>query len=235
MKSLLGLLVAILLLVSGFIPSRGYAADMDFPSREQPLRVDREAGMVLIYSEVNANGIKTANPHWGVVSADGSLSEQGILKTYANHLAFHDALVSIGARPGNNLTEETVGVPVEGDPLIVTATWPGLGKELTLEEVFGDETGKGFEIRFGGNRHMSAEAKTGCVMCLESCWVGITSNARYPNISSLRRLISPNSEFTGKADVLPGPGAPVILIYRVADDAIRTGRVVEPALESQGD
>jgi hypothetical protein len=198
--------------------SAGIAAEPAFPSRENPILVDKNTATVLIYTEVNARGLQSTNPHWGVVSVDGSLSDKAILKTYANYLAFHAALVSIGAHPGDNLTKDNTGVTVEGDRLDVTATWPGLGKELSLSEIFADESGKGFDIRFGGNREMSQKAATGCVMCLESCWVAVTSNARYPNISDFRRMLSPNSRFKGKAEVLPASGEPVILIFRLVHE-----------------
>jgi hypothetical protein len=192
-----------------------FAADVQLPTKENPLVVDQEGKRVLIYTEVNEKNLHETNPHWGVVFKDGKLGDKAILKAYAPHLAFYDALVQIGAKPGNNLTEDMLGIPVAGDLLEVSATWPGLGKELTLKEVFYDETGKGFEIRFGGNRQASEAYGTGCMTCLESCWISIVSNARYPNISSAKRIVSPNSRFKGKAEILPGGDKPVVLIYRL--------------------
>jgi hypothetical protein len=178
--------------------------------------IDKEGKRVLIYTEVNEKNLHDTNPHWGVVFKDGKYGDKAILRAYANHLAFHDALVEIGAKPGDNLTKDVLDVPVEGDVLEMTATWPGLGRELKLGDIFFDETGKGFEIKFGGNRKASEENNTGCITCLESCWISIASNAKYPNISSAKRALTPNSRFKGKEEVLPGGGEPVILIYRLA-------------------
>lgn len=50
----------------------------------------------------------------------------------------------------------------------------------------------------------------------ESCWISISSNVNYPQTGQIRRFISPNSRFKGRADVLPGDGESVVLIYRVA-------------------
>jgi hypothetical protein len=187
------------------------------PTRENPLIIDEAGRRVLMYTEVNGKALKEDNPHWGVVSKDGGLADKAILKSSANHLEFHDALLRIGAKPGDNLTSDALGNTVEGSRLEVTATWPGMSRELKLEEIFSDSSGRGFDIRFGGNRTASAQYNTGCITCLESCWVAITSNARYPNISTARRAVWPNSRFRGRADVLPGDGKPVILIYRLAD------------------
>lgn len=185
------------------------------PTRDNPLIADLPAKRVLIYTEVNGHYLTESNPHWGVVFVGGKLAEKGILWAYVEPTAFYDALLKIGARPGNNLTSKSYGEFVKGDHLQVTATWPGLDKELSLAEIIGDEAGKGFAIRFGGNRKAAAEEHTGCITCLEGCWIAITSNDRYPFVSPVRRFFSPNSRFQGRSGVLPGPGKPVILIYRL--------------------
>ena len=188
----------------------------NFPTKENPLVIDEKGKRVLIYTEVNEMNVHQWNVHWGVVFKDGKFQDRAILRAYPNQLDFHDALIKIGAKPGNNLNKDTIGHYVEGETLDVKATWPGLGKELSLNEIFVDEKGKSFNIRFGGNRKASEEQKTGCITCLESCWISISSNANYPQTGPIKRFLNPNSHFRGRADVLPGDGKPVILIYRVA-------------------
>jgi hypothetical protein len=189
---------------------------LNFPTRENPLIIDEKGKRVLIYTEVHEMNVHQWNVHWGVVFKDGKFQDRAILRAYSNQLDFHDALIKIGAKPGNNLNKDTIGEYVKGDPLDIKATWPGLGKELTLDDIFIDEKGKKFNIRFGGNRKASEEKQTGCITCLESCWISIASNANYPQTHSIRRFIKPNSRFKGRADVLPEDGKPVILIYKVA-------------------
>lgn len=152
-----------------------------------------------------------------MVFKDGRFNDRAILRSYANPLDFYDALIKIGAKPGNNLNKDTIGQYVEGSTLEVKATWPGLGKELSLSEIFEDTSGKGFHIKFGGNRKASQEQNTGCITCLESCWISITSNAKYPQTGAIKRFINPNSRFRGNADILPKDGQPVILIYRLVE------------------
>ncbi len=187
-----------------------------FPTKENPVIVDEKGKRVLIYTEVHEMNVHQSNVHWGVVFKDGKFQDRAILRAFSNQLDFHDALIKIGAKPGNSLTKETVGKYVEGDTLDVKATWPGLGKEISLNDIFVDEKSKAFHIKFGGNRKASEEQKTGCITCLESCWISISSNANYPQTAPLKRFLSPNSHFKGNASVLPGDGKPVILIYRVA-------------------
>lgn len=198
--------------------ARSAAEDVQqYPTKTNPLVIDGKGKRVLVYTEVHEMNVHQSNVHWGIVFKDGKFQDRAILRAYANHLGFHDALIKIGAKPGNNLTKDTIGKYVEGDILDIKATWPGLGKELTLDEIFQDQTGKGFQIKFGGNRKASEEQNTGCITCLESCWISISSNARYPQTNSIKRFLDPNSRFKGRADALPGDGKPVILMYRVAN------------------
>jgi len=188
----------------------------NLPTKEKPLIIDEKGKRVLIYTEVNEMNVNQSNVHWGVVFKDGKFQDRSILRSFANQLDFHDALIKIGAKPGNTLNKDTIGKYVEGDTLDMKATWPGLGKELSLNDIFIDEKGKGFKIKFGGNRKASEEKNTGCITCLESCWISISSNANYPQTNSLKRFFNPNSRFKGNANILPDDGKPVILIYSVS-------------------
>ena len=188
----------------------------NFPTKKNPLMIDTKGKRVLIYTEVNEMNVHQSNVHWGVVFKDGKFQDRAILRAYSNHLAFHDALIKIGAKPGNTLSKDTIGQYVQGDTLDIKATWPGLGKELSLDDIFVDEKGKPFMVKFGGNRKGSKEKNTGCITCLESCWISISSNTNYPQTGSIKRFLNPNSHFKGNAKVLPEDGKPVILIYTVA-------------------
>jgi hypothetical protein len=186
-------------------------------SRAKSLSIDRERRRVLIYTELNRGSLQNKNPHWGVVSKSGKLADKGILNAFCEPLEFHDALIQIGAKPGNNLTEKSTGQFVAGDRLIVSAVRPDTGKEFAFGQIFHDSSGKGFSISFGGNRKAAHDWNTGCITCLESCWVGITSNAVYPAIGTFKRLMSPNSLFAWNTELIPVlENLPVILTYRQA-------------------
>lgn len=212
-----GGLIAALLFIAVFFTSSGYAFDFkDLPTREKPLIIDTKHNAVMIYTEVNHKNVSKLNSHWGVVSKNGKLADKAILIAHCNHLDFHDALIKIGAKPGNTLTKNSDGKYVEGETIQITAIIHGNERMLALNEIFFDEKGKGFNIKFGGNRKASEEEKTGCITCLESCWVAITSNANYPQIGNFKRLVKPNSRFKGVDAVLDRDGKPVILIYKLS-------------------
>jgi hypothetical protein len=206
-----GVVATLILSWAGPVP----ASDRDvsaLPSRVVPLRIDSINRRVLIYAEVNLKSLNQSNPHWGVVYQGGELNTNAIFHAFCTPQEFYDALLQIGVRPGNNLTLRSSAEVIGGDELLVSVTWPGLSRPLGLADILEDSSGKGFRIRFGGNRQRAVEEQTGCITCLESCPIGITSNAAYPAISSFKRMISPNSQFKGKAEKLPRQGG-VILIY----------------------
>lgn len=185
-----------------------------YTDKNTPLAIDKHKKTVHIYTEVNLKNIKKKNPHWGIVAKNGKLADKAILTSFCDAIDFHDALLSIGAKHGNNLTEDKTGIVVGGDVLDVSLFWEDTAKTYRLKDAFEDSTGKGFQIRFGGNKEAAKREKTGCITCLESCWIAITSNDRYPNISNLKRTLSPNSYFKGNEAVLPNKeGSPVIVKY----------------------
>jgi hypothetical protein len=189
----------------------------DWPTRERPLVEDTHNRTIKMYTELSLEHLTRTTAHWGIGYAGGTLADKFILLSPARPVEFHDALVRIGARPGNNLCTESYGEFVAGDALAVSAVWPGLKTALGLKDIFHDETGKGFFIRFGGNRDAALKHKTGCLTCLESCPVGITSNAAYPHIRGIQRSIMPNSRFRGHPETLPRRDAfPLVVSYRLA-------------------
>jgi hypothetical protein len=209
-----GVVVTLILAVPGLIPS--LAADLPLlPTKTHPLLIDAKNRQVLIYTEILFKNWDKANPHWGVVFRGGKLWDKAILSAFCTPQEFYEALVQIGARPGNNPALDQSGTVVQGEELSVSVIRPGQAKSFSLADLIFDQTGKGFCIRFGGNIEIAARERTGCITCLESCPVGITSNAVYPTISSWKRFYSPNSMFKGKTEILPAQeGLPFILIYQ---------------------
>lgn len=219
----LGLIILVIIFLGGSIAATADKKPSSFPSPGRPLLINIKERTVLLYTEINRKYLVETNPHWGIVFKGGKLADKAIVRSYAAPPDFYDALIKIGARPGNNLAPDRFGETVKGDRFAVTATWPGLNRELTMGEIFCDATGRGFDIRFGGNRERAIKENTGCLLCLESCPISITSNAAYPTIGTVKRLFSPNSRFKGRSDNLPNVDHhPVIFIFCLAGpDGIR--------------
>jgi len=188
----------------------------DWPTRGNPVELDMQRRVIKLYTELRLRHLTETTPHWGIGYSKGKLADKFILSSPVEPVTFHDALIRIGARAGNNLSFDGYGKFVKGDRLTLSAQWPGLRTSVGIKDIFYDSAGKGFDIRFGGNRTAASEKKTGCLTCLESCPIGITSNAVYPHLSTLQRILRPNSSFRGKPEVLPAKEAiPVVVFYQL--------------------
>ena len=89
---------------------------------------------------------------------------------------------------------------VTGSKLDISVNWQGAAKAYSFDEVIVDSNGKKLDMRFGGNLTAAEEKKTGCLVCLDSCPVGIVSNATYTYGAVEKRG---EVKFKGNASVLP--------------------------------
>jgi hypothetical protein len=194
----------------------GSGSESSAPSDE--IVVDKDAGEVIIPAEVNGKYFTEPTRH-GVVSKDGSNGEKSVLRGLVDEKEFYQALVDIGATPGNNVTMENMnagpddGVSTEGSKLDVFVTWEGLDKEIPFDDIIKASDERPADIRFGGNLENAKAKNTGCILCLDSCAVGITSNAAYPTGSTQNDLV----KFYGDDTVLPADGTRVSVIFRLAE------------------
>ena len=165
-----------------------------------PLTVDKQNGSITLLAEVNGKYLLTPTRH-AVVFKNGKNGDKSIFIGLADHKAFYDALIAIGAKPGNNMTMENKEITkVKGDLLDVTVTWNGAPRSYTLDEVIIDNNKKPILMRFGGNYEKAMSLNTGCLFCLDSCPVGIASNSNYTiGAVEKRQEVS----FTGNKDILP--------------------------------
>jgi hypothetical protein len=193
------------------LPTPSPKTDEATPNKKKSMVVDEKAKEIRLFAIVNGKYLHQPTRH-GVVFAEGKNGNKSVFKAYTNQNDFHDALIKAGAKPGNNLTMKTAtGKYVEGDVLDVFIIWDGADKEYRLDEVIQDSGGNGFQINFGGNATEARQKFTGCILCLDSCPVGITSNARYPHGAFASREV----KFKGDKDILPPDGTSVTIVFRL--------------------
>lgn len=219
MKKLLSILTMLVLVIAVSVgcsskPANTTADKNDSNAKKdaEVLVVNKDKKEVKILAEVNGKYFTESTRH-GVVFKDGSNGEKSVLRGLANQVDFYNGLESIGAKPGNNikLTDMDKGVKVEGSKLNVFVTWEGLGKEIPFNDIISSSDPRPMDVRFGGNLENAKSKNTGCILCLDSCAVGITSNASYGTGESK------TVKFNGKKDVLPKDGTKVTVIFRLAE------------------
>ncbi len=146
---------------------------------KDPFRVDAKEKSLSVIAEVNKKYLSQTTHH-GIVSTTGKLVNKALFRAFVDPKTLHEGFIGLGFKPGNNMTmknkEKTF---VEGEPLDVFVTWRGARKTYRFNEVVSDSNGKPIDLRFGGNLVKALEMNTGCLICLDSCPVGITSNRTY--------------------------------------------------------
>lgn len=181
-------------------------------TKANPLKVDKAAGTVSFLATVNGKYFFEPTRH-AAVFAGGSNGDKAVFKALAQPEPYYNGLVAIGAKAGNNMTfDNMMKTHVAGDALDVTVTWNGANKEYKLDEVIKDSNNKPIDIRFGGNLKNSQDKKTGCLICLDSCPVGISSNSTYTMGAVEKRN---EVKFTGNKAVLPADGSLVEVTVKI--------------------
>lgn len=188
------------------------AATLNGVTEENPLKVDKDAKSVTIYTKYNGKFETEATRHL-VICKDGKLSDKSIFSSYVSPTDFYNALVEVGAEPGNNMTADNASTTKsEGSKLEVTLAWAGQEGSVGIDDVVKDSNGKAIDMRFSGNIDPSKEYNTGCISCLDSCFVGITSNGEYP-LGAIEE--TKEVSFSVDADKAPEDGTPVAITYTV--------------------
>lgn len=224
MKKLRNLLLFFIvgcLLVTGCAKDNGKATDsadntkseaLQGVSEESPLKVDKDGKKVVIYGTFNGKYLTEATRHL-VIYNEGKLSDMPMLQTLVSPTDFHKALENIGAEPGNNMTADNASKTLsEGTPLNVKIYWEGNEGGTDLNDFLKDSNGKKIDMRFSGNLQNSEDFNTGCVSCLDSCFVGITSNATYP-LGAIEE--SKEVEFSVNPDNHPEDKQSVAIVYSI--------------------
>lgn len=169
-------------------------------SEQNPILVDKDAKTVTIYATLNGKYIDGGTRH-AIVSSSGKVSDKSMFVTPVTPENFYKALEEIGAKPGNNVTADNAKeTKVEGssfDIKIITD-----GKEYGIDEAIKDSNGNPIKMKFGGNLDNAKEYNTGCIACLDSCYVGIVSNSEYLLSDAEQNKVN----FTCNKDILKNDG-----------------------------
>ena len=187
-------------------------ATLNGVTEENPLKVDKDSKSVTIYAKYNGKFETEATRHLAIFK-DGKLSDMSIFSSYVSPVDFYNALVEVGAEAGNNMTADNAATTkTEGSKLELTLAWACQEGSVGIDDVVKDSNGKALDIRFSGNIDNAKDFNTGCITCLDSCFVGITSNGEYP-LGAIEE--AKEVEFTVNADKAPEDGTPVAITYTV--------------------
>ncbi len=187
------------------------------PTESNPIVVNKDKKEVKYLAEVN--GIYfTENTRHGIVYKGGSNGDKSVLTGLGDEKEFYQAMIDCGFKAGNNLTADDMsatsgeGKTIEGDKLEVTIEWDGQDP-MPIENCFKPTklSARTADWRFGGNLERAKAKNTGCVLCLDSCAVGICSDASWPCNTT---TATNTTWFNGVESVLPADGTKVIVTFK---------------------
>lgn len=180
-------------------------------TKDEPIKISEDRKSLIYLAKVNGKYFYQATRHASVYQG-GKNGDKSILTSLANQNDFYKALKEIGLKPGNNMSLKNKEVThVAGDELDINVTWDGAAREYNLDEVIIDSNNLPLVMKFGGNEERAKKKNTGCLICLDSCPVGVVSNAVYTYGSVEKRS---EVAFKGNKNVLPKDGTIVKIIVR---------------------
>jgi len=189
-------------------PAQAVPQNLQGLSPEKPMVLDRQARTLSFLAKVNGKYLHQPTRH-ASIHEGGKFGDKSVFSAFVKPDDFRQALLSLGFKPGDNMTmDNKETTTVQGDELAVSVTWAGAAKAYTLDEVIQDSNKKPIHIRFGGNQDNALKHHTGCLICLDSCPVGIASNAAYTYGAVEKRG---EVGFMGNAQLLPPDGALVVV------------------------
>jgi hypothetical protein len=158
-----------------------------------------------------------------IVWKGGGAAHAALFQAEVTDTQLLDALEALGAKPGNNLPMETweerndpkskaPDLIIAGPTVDVLVRLPGHNAPISLGQILEDKTGKGLEMRLGGNRANIPKWKSGCIACLYSCPGSKLGNAR----ATVRDYTRNPDRYHVRQGVLPEDGTKVTIVLRLA-------------------
>jgi len=185
-----------------------------FAELRDTLEVNKEEGYVAVaaqYAPGQYNTRKGLKNHHFIVWEGGRAGDLAVFNTYIPDSVIYKALVSIGATPGNNLSQEAwtkrtskssnePDKKAKGSPLSISIDF--CDSTYTPSDIIEDISHKPQKYRFAGNLDLIPHWRSGCVVCLQSCPGGKIGNATY----SIRDLVEGHAQFrlTNKTALISG-------------------------------
>ena len=206
------------------------------PTAEQPLETSATTKEVQVFGVIYPKRFNTAageEAHYHLLVWQGGTSPHALIETPADDLAFYEALRSLGAQPGDNLTmaswnkrhDPNHAAPREkvvGDILDVRLSWSGNPLGIPIHQIFHQQEARNEKpetnllLRFGGNRDrwfntLPLAPRPGCLVCLYSCPSGKVSNGAL----SVHNYMEAPSRFMVNIAILPPDGTSVVVTFRM--------------------
>jgi hypothetical protein len=204
------------------------------PSAPAPVVVTAGSREVRVFGVIyprRFNAAEGDEAHYHLMVRQGGRSGSALIETPADDLAFHDALVTLGAQAGDNLSmaawserhDPRSAAPQEkvaGARLTMRISWKNNRPGISIDQAFRQPATRNpqpaIDWRFGGNRmrwfnQIPFVPRPGCLACLYSCPSGKVSNRAL----NIRDYVTSPGYFFANTEALPPDGTPVVVTFRL--------------------
>jgi len=199
---------------------------------ETPLVIAPGSKQVTLYGVIYPDRFNRAEgdeAHYHLLTWKGGHSNNALIETPVDDLAFHDALIKIGGRPGNTLPMEAWTQRTDpdnpasqqkarGSRFAVFLSWQDEPKRLPIHHIFRSSPSDPQlpAWSFEGNRdrwfnHVPFALRPGCLVCLYSCPSGKLSNGRL----SIADYMARPGWFQADTERLPPDHTPVQITFEL--------------------
>ena len=154
----------------------------------------------------------------------GRAADRALLVSPVSDRAVLDALVSLGARPGDNLHADAwekledpdapePDVLAKGAAIDVTVQWESLDAPVPLRDLFVQEARDQVSFCLAGNERWIERWQSGCIVCAQSCPGAKIANAAVP----MRTYLTQKDLFSLRPGALPPDGTEVAVTFRIKE------------------
>lgn len=220
-KRLLAIIMCLTLALSFAACGKSAPSDEEMQTDDPQATVNVEDNDdVTFYCTVNGDwltgneaGNKTTR-HF-IIADDGFNKGKAVLSCIAPAKAVYEAMIEAGFAPGARNEEEFTlenGEKLEeGQEINVNVTWEGQDEPINMVNclVLDDGSRPDLKVLFHGNKANFEKNYSGCVTCIDSCFVGITSNCKYGFLD----VENNNPNILGDSSVLPAAGTVVKVTF----------------------
>ncbi len=180
----------------------------------------KEIDLVAVFRPSQFNTGEGLQNHHYIVWESGNAVKNALFTTFISDSLLHEALVSVGGKPGNNLTQDTwtkrrIKKSTEPDKrakgsVIGISVIYGT-HQFTPAEILHELNNRAINFKFAGNLDLIPQWHSGCIACLQSCPGGKIGNATY----SIRDLEKGIPKFSLKTGLPFREGEKVLLRFAV--------------------
>jgi hypothetical protein len=190
------------------------------------LAVDRAHGEVRFTATVQPDAMSRrfgngVEGHHAIVWRGGRARHRALFVSDASDHDVRLALDSLGAKRGENLTEDSWNARsdphnpepdkrVAGTPVDIFVEWNGSRAALADLLAERGRTQPALDFRYGGNERFQKDFHSGCIVCLYSCPGGAIGNHAHP----IRDYVRDGVVYTSLPQRLPPSGTKVTIILK---------------------